>query len=51
VRVHGVFAGPVDTDMTQSLEMTKACPESGARIDLFPFRTFLDPVTDDWYMT
>jgi NAD(P)-dependent dehydrogenase (short-subunit alcohol dehydrogenase family) len=31
VSVHGVFPGPVDTDMTQGLDMPKASPESIAR--------------------
>jgi NAD(P)-dependent dehydrogenase (short-subunit alcohol dehydrogenase family) len=31
VRVHGVLAGPVDTDMTRSLDIPKASPESVAR--------------------
>jgi NAD(P)-dependent dehydrogenase (short-subunit alcohol dehydrogenase family) len=31
VRVHGVFAGPVDTDMTRGLEFPKASAESVAR--------------------
>jgi NAD(P)-dependent dehydrogenase (short-subunit alcohol dehydrogenase family) len=31
VSVHGVFPGPVDTDMTRGLEMPKASPESIAR--------------------
>jgi NAD(P)-dependent dehydrogenase (short-subunit alcohol dehydrogenase family) len=57
VRVHGVLAGPVDTDMTRSLEIPKASPESVARAifdgvekgeeDIFP-----DPmsgsIADSW---
>lgn len=31
IRVHGVFPGPVDTDMIRSFEMPKATPESVAR--------------------
>lgn len=31
VSVHGVFAGPVDTDMTRGLDIPKAAPESVAR--------------------
>lgn len=31
VSVHGVFAGPVDTDMTRGLDIPKASPESVAR--------------------
>jgi NAD(P)-dependent dehydrogenase (short-subunit alcohol dehydrogenase family) len=31
VRVHAVLAGPVDTDMTRSLDIPKASPESVAR--------------------
>ena len=31
VKVHAVFAGPVDTDMTRSLNIPKASPESVAR--------------------
>jgi NAD(P)-dependent dehydrogenase (short-subunit alcohol dehydrogenase family) len=31
VKVHAVFAGPVDTDMTRSLDIPKASPESVAR--------------------
>ena len=31
VRVHGVFPGPVDTDMTRGLELPKASAESVAR--------------------
>jgi hypothetical protein len=31
VRVHAVLAGPVDTDMTQGLEIPKASRESVAR--------------------
>ena len=31
VKVHAVFAGPVDTDMSRSLEIPKASPESVAR--------------------
>lgn len=31
LRVHAVFPGPVDTDMTRSLEIPKASPESVAR--------------------
>jgi NAD(P)-dependent dehydrogenase (short-subunit alcohol dehydrogenase family) len=31
VKVHAVFAGPVDTDMTRSLEIPKASPQSVAR--------------------
>jgi NAD(P)-dependent dehydrogenase (short-subunit alcohol dehydrogenase family) len=31
VRVHGVFPGPVDTDMTRGLDLPKASPESVAR--------------------
>src|SRR5262245_18911803 len=31
VMVHGVLAGPVDTDMTRSLDIPKASPESVAR--------------------
>jgi NAD(P)-dependent dehydrogenase (short-subunit alcohol dehydrogenase family) len=31
VKVHAVFAGPVDTDMARSLEIPKASPESVAR--------------------
>jgi NAD(P)-dependent dehydrogenase (short-subunit alcohol dehydrogenase family) len=30
VKVHAVFAGPVDTDMTRSLDIPKASPESVA---------------------
>jgi NAD(P)-dependent dehydrogenase (short-subunit alcohol dehydrogenase family) len=35
VKVHAVFAGPVDTDMTRSLDIPKASPESvaGAILD------------------
>jgi len=35
VKVHAVFAGPVDTDMTRSLDIPKASPESvaGAIVD------------------
>jgi hypothetical protein len=29
VTVHGVFTGPVDTDMTGSFEIPKASPEYG----------------------
>jgi NAD(P)-dependent dehydrogenase (short-subunit alcohol dehydrogenase family) len=57
VRVHGVLAGPVDTDMTRSLDIPKAFPESVARAifdgvekgeeDIFP-----DPmsgsIADSW---
>jgi NAD(P)-dependent dehydrogenase (short-subunit alcohol dehydrogenase family) len=31
VKVHAIFSGPVDTDMTQSLEVRKASPESFAQ--------------------
>ena len=31
MRVHGVLAGPVDTDMARSLDIPKASPESVAR--------------------
>jgi NAD(P)-dependent dehydrogenase (short-subunit alcohol dehydrogenase family) len=31
VKVHGVFLGPVDTDMTRGFEIPKASPESVAR--------------------
>jgi NAD(P)-dependent dehydrogenase (short-subunit alcohol dehydrogenase family) len=31
VKVHAVFAGPVDTDMTRGLEIPKASPESVAQ--------------------
>jgi NAD(P)-dependent dehydrogenase (short-subunit alcohol dehydrogenase family) len=31
VRVHAVFTGPVDTDMTRSIDIPKASPESVAR--------------------
>lgn len=31
VTVHGVFLGPVDTDMTRGFEMAKATPEAAAR--------------------
>ena len=31
VSVHGVFLGPVDTDMTRGFEIPKASPESAAR--------------------
>ena len=31
ISVHGVFAGPVDTDMTRGLDIPKAPPESVAR--------------------
>jgi NAD(P)-dependent dehydrogenase (short-subunit alcohol dehydrogenase family) len=50
VRVHAVFTGPVDTDMTRSIDIPKASPESVARAvldgveagdeDIFP-----DPVS------
>jgi short-subunit dehydrogenase len=30
VKVHGVFLGPVDTDMTRGFEIPKASPESVA---------------------
>lgn len=57
VRVHAVFAGPVDTDMTRSVEIPKASPESVAQAildgmerdeeDIFP-----DPmsagIADSW---
>ena len=57
VTVHGVFLGPVDTDMTRGFEIPKASPEDAARgifdglengeEDIFP-----DPasrtVTDGW---
>ena len=57
VRVHAVFPGPVDTDMTRSLEIPKASPESVAQAildgmereeeDIFP-----DPmsagIADSW---
>jgi NAD(P)-dependent dehydrogenase (short-subunit alcohol dehydrogenase family) len=51
VKVHAVFAGPVDTDMTHSLDIPKVSPESVARAildgmereeeDIFP-----DPMSD-----
>jgi short-subunit dehydrogenase len=31
VKVHAVFAGPVDTDMARSLDIPKASPQSVAR--------------------
>jgi short-subunit dehydrogenase len=31
VKVHGVFLGPVDTDMTRGFEIPKASPESVAQ--------------------
>jgi NAD(P)-dependent dehydrogenase (short-subunit alcohol dehydrogenase family) len=57
VRVHAVLTGPTDTDMTRSLEIPKAAPESVARAifdavdngeeDIFP-----DPmsqsIVDSW---
>jgi NAD(P)-dependent dehydrogenase (short-subunit alcohol dehydrogenase family) len=57
VRVHGVLAGPVDTDMTRTLDIPKASPDSVARTifdgvekgeeDIFP-----DPmsasIADSW---
>jgi NAD(P)-dependent dehydrogenase (short-subunit alcohol dehydrogenase family) len=57
VRVHGVLAGPVDTDMTRSLDIPKTSPESVAQAifdgvekgeeDIFP-----DPmsasIADSW---
>ncbi|WP_163507533.1 SDR family NAD(P)-dependent oxidoreductase [Fodinicola acaciae] len=58
VRVHAVLGGPVDTDMTKGLELSKAAPDSVARAildgvekgeeDIFP-----DPlaasVAEGWY--
>jgi hypothetical protein len=51
VKVHAVFAGPVDTDMTRGLDIPKASPESVAGAifdglvrgddDIFP-----DPMSD-----
>jgi hypothetical protein len=31
VRVHAVFAGPVDTDMTRGLDIPKSSPDSVAK--------------------
>jgi short-subunit dehydrogenase len=51
VKVHAVFAGPVDTEMTRSLNIPKASPEAVARVifdgvekgeeDIFP-----DPMSE-----
>jgi NAD(P)-dependent dehydrogenase (short-subunit alcohol dehydrogenase family) len=57
VRVHGVFAGPVDTDMTRGLDIPKASPESVARAifdgvekgeeDIFP-DPMSRPIAEGW---
>jgi NAD(P)-dependent dehydrogenase (short-subunit alcohol dehydrogenase family) len=57
VRVHGVLAGPVDTDMTRSLDIPKASPESVARAifdgvekgeeDIFP-DPMSESIADSW---
>jgi NAD(P)-dependent dehydrogenase (short-subunit alcohol dehydrogenase family) len=57
VSVHAVLAGPVDTEMSRSLEVPKASPESVARAifdgleigeeDIFPDPTSRS-VADDW---
>jgi NAD(P)-dependent dehydrogenase (short-subunit alcohol dehydrogenase family) len=57
VRVHVVLAGPVDTDMTQGLDIPKASPEAVARAILDGVETeddeiFPDPlsasIAEDW---
>jgi NAD(P)-dependent dehydrogenase (short-subunit alcohol dehydrogenase family) len=57
VSVHGVFAGPVDTDMTRGLDIPKASPESVARAifdgvekgeeDIFP-DSMSAPIAEGW---
>ena len=57
VKVHAVFAGPVDTDMTRSLDIPKASPESVARAildglvkgdeDIFP-DPMSESIAEDW---
>jgi NAD(P)-dependent dehydrogenase (short-subunit alcohol dehydrogenase family) len=57
VRVQGVLAGPVDTDMTRSLDIPKASPESVAQAifdgvekgeeDIFP-DPMSGPIADSW---
>jgi NAD(P)-dependent dehydrogenase (short-subunit alcohol dehydrogenase family) len=57
VKVHAVFAGPVDTDMTRSLDIPKASPESVAGAifdglakddeDIFP-DPMSKPVAEGW---
>ena len=58
VRVHAVLTGPVDTEMTRSLDIPKASPESVARaifdaIDIGEEDIFPDPmsasVADGWH--
>jgi NAD(P)-dependent dehydrogenase (short-subunit alcohol dehydrogenase family) len=39
VTVHGVFLGPVDTDMTRGFEIPKASPESVARVSSMVCKT------------
>jgi NAD(P)-dependent dehydrogenase (short-subunit alcohol dehydrogenase family) len=57
VRVHGVFPGPVDTDMVRDLDLPKASPESVASAifdgvergeeEIFP-DTMSAPIADGW---
>lgn len=57
VKVHAVFAGPVDTDMAQYLDIPKASPESVARgildgvekgeEDIFP-DSMSEPIAEGW---
>ncbi len=57
VSVHGVFAGPVDTDMTRGLDIPKASPKSVARAifdglergeeDIFP-DPMSAPIAEGW---
>jgi NAD(P)-dependent dehydrogenase (short-subunit alcohol dehydrogenase family) len=57
VRVHAVFAGPVDTDMARSLDIPKASPESVAHAifdgvekgeeDIFP-DPMSQPIAEGW---
>ena len=47
VKVHAVFAGPVDTDMTRGLDIPKASPESVARAILDGMETEAEDIFPD----
>jgi len=57
VKVHAVFAGPIDTDMSRGLDLAKATPESVARAifrgvaqgeeDIFP-DPMSEPLAEGW---
>jgi NAD(P)-dependent dehydrogenase (short-subunit alcohol dehydrogenase family) len=47
ITVHGVFAGPIDTDMIRGMEMEKTSPEEVARAILAGVEQGLEDITPD----